>query len=323
MISVIIPIYNRERYIERCLSSLFAQTLKQIEFVFVDDCSTDGSFDKLTSSIEKYPELKNRVTVVRHDVNKGVAAARNTGLAHASKRYIGWVDVDDQVDPEIFENLYKKAEIEQADIVWSDYFNIYSDSKELIDQDCKGDKRSIIIAFLKGRLIGSMWNKLFRRDLFFNNNIRFVEGLNMCEDLRVNISLFYYAEKFSYLNEAHYFYDKTLDNSISSKSSTNQQVNVEWIENVRGIVAFIESVNLDISKLQQDKFKLTPKKNLLVKGRTIEAFKEWKNIFPEANYSIRFTNYPIIYKLLAFVIDKEYWMFARLWLVVKYNLLKR
>ncbi|WP_159634886.1 glycosyltransferase family 2 protein [Sphingobacterium composti Ten et al. 2007 non Yoo et al. 2007] len=321
-VSVIIPVYNCAIYLERCVESLLNQTLQEIQFFFIDDCSTDDSYDKLVELIDRFPHLKDRVNLYKLDKNSGSAYVRNYGMSLSTSEFIGFVDADDWVDSEMFEQLYQKAKKENAQIVWCDYINVFKNRQIYISQTHNEDSETCIHAMMSGHMLGGMCNKLIKRDLFEATQVSFPNGLNMCEDLRVNIQLFYYADKISYLNKGFYYYVKYKTDSISAKSAKIDVVNYEWLENVKAIVSFLNK-NLKIDKLQIDKFKLSPKKNLLVKGKSIESFQLWKSIFPESNYAIRYTDYPLVYKLLAFIVVKEWWDIARFWIFFKYKLLKR
>ena len=104
-ISVIIPVYNVEKYIERCVRSLFEQTLGEIEYIFVDDCTPDGSIAILRRIIEDYPERKPFVSIISHEQNKGLAIARRTGVNAACGEYVAFCDSDDWVDTNMYEKL--------------------------------------------------------------------------------------------------------------------------------------------------------------------------------------------------------------------------
>lgn len=122
-ISVIIPIYNVERFITRCAISLMKQTLKEdVEFIFVDDATPDRSIDLLQEVINQYPERRNQVRLIRHAKNKGLPAARNSGLKVAVGEYIFHCDSDDWLELDMLETLYDVAVKKQADIVWCDWW---------------------------------------------------------------------------------------------------------------------------------------------------------------------------------------------------------
>lgn len=121
-VSVIVPIYKVERFIARCVSSLLEQTLQNVEFIFVDDATPDGSIDVLQQVIERYPHRAEQVRLIHHEHNKGLPAARNTGLQVACGEYIFHCDSDDYVEPDMLQTIYDKATTENADFVWCDWW---------------------------------------------------------------------------------------------------------------------------------------------------------------------------------------------------------
>ena len=126
-LSVLIPIYQVERYIERCAISLFEQTLQEgIEFIFVDDCSGDNSLDILMETINKYPKRKPQVLVLRHSINRGLAASRQTALEKASGEYVLTVDSDDWLELDTCEILRGIALRTDSDIVMFDHYVNYN-----------------------------------------------------------------------------------------------------------------------------------------------------------------------------------------------------
>ena len=116
-ISVIVPVYGVEKYIERCARSLFEQTLEDIEYIFVDDCTPDNSISILCKVLSDYPNRKKQVKILHHEKNKGLAQARQTGLKIASGEYIAHCDSDDWVDKDLYEIAHNKAKSESLDVV--------------------------------------------------------------------------------------------------------------------------------------------------------------------------------------------------------------
>lgn len=120
LISVLIPIYKVEAYIEKCVKSLFGQTYENIEYIFVDDCTPDNSIAVLQSVMEKYPCRRNRTRIIRNATNQGIAAVRNILLENATGEYVIFIDSDDWVELSMIENLVNEAQATDADIVCCD-----------------------------------------------------------------------------------------------------------------------------------------------------------------------------------------------------------
>lgn len=206
-LSVLIPIYQVERYIERCAISLFEQTLQEgIEFIFVDDCSGDNSLDILMETINKYPKRKPQVLVLRHSINRGLAASRQTALEKASGEYVLTVDSDDWLELDTCEILRGIALRTDSDIVMFDHYVNYTSKQFHYKQESAHTGIKCLELLFKGKMHGGTCTKLIKRKLFFDNNISYIEGLNMFEDISVVFRLFYYAQNVEYISQPLYHY---------------------------------------------------------------------------------------------------------------------
>ena len=129
LVSVIVPIYGVEPYIEKCARSLFEQSLENMEFIFVNDCTPDKSVEILRQVIEDYPRRYLQIQIIEHEENRGLAMARNSGLLIAKGEYIIHCDSDDWVELDMYEEMYEKALEKNADIVICDYYAEYSNKR--------------------------------------------------------------------------------------------------------------------------------------------------------------------------------------------------
>ena len=159
-VSVIIPIYKVDRFIERCVVSLMEQTLNEVEYIFVDDASPDGSVSILHEVTERYPSRMECVKIVTHSENKGLPAARNTGLVEASGEYIFHCDSDDFVELDMLESLYNKAKECDADVVWCDFFLSFEMNERYMKQPEYKTSVEALKAMLSGAMKFNVWNKL-------------------------------------------------------------------------------------------------------------------------------------------------------------------
>ena len=144
-VSVIIPIYSVEKYIEKCAHSLFKQTLDDIEYIFIDDCTPDHSIEIIKDVLEQYPHRKKQTRIVRMPMNSGIGAVRKHGIQLATGDYIIHCDSDDWVDVTMYENMYKKALEENLDIVFCDYYETdrFNHKKISCYSTCKKKRNSI------------------------------------------------------------------------------------------------------------------------------------------------------------------------------------
>lgn len=217
MISIIIPIYNSENYLHRCLDSIEKQSYKEFEALLIDDGSTDRSL----SICKQYAERDNRFKVF-HNENRGVGATRAFGIEHASGEYSIHVDPDDWIEPDMLELLAGKAMQENADITICDYIVETCGNQKMISQrPTRLDRLAVIYDLLVGNVHGSVCNKLIRTSLYREMNINFEIGLNYYEDILVCISLIWKKRdiRIAYVGQALYHYDRT----INPNSQTNRK----------------------------------------------------------------------------------------------------
>ncbi|MGN0201875.1 MAG: glycosyltransferase family 2 protein [Candidatus Cryptobacteroides sp.] len=203
-VSVIIPVYKVENYIERCCRSLFSQTLESIEYIFVDDCSPDSSVDVLKATLEDYPSRREQVRLLRTARNSGQAAVRRLGMEAATGEYVIHCDSDDWAETSMYGKLYSKAKEEDADIVLCDMFRSDGASDKFFGSGFAGEalfKRDVVAK----RVFPALWNKLVRRSLFDREHFTFPTG-NLGEDYAITAQAAVRCGKVSFVNEALYHY---------------------------------------------------------------------------------------------------------------------
>ncbi len=213
-VSVIIPVYNGEKYLAECLGNIVNQTLKEIEIILVNDASKDGSLSIMKDCQRQFPE---KVKVIDSEENLGAGGARNLGIAQAIGRYIGFVDCDDIVDIHMYEKLYARAAEKDCDIVDCGYYKQAEDlaivhtSDELTGKLDINKRRELIVGG------GYIVTKLFRRTLFEDTNLRFRRNA-ILEDSDFLTYVFATAKTIENVKEVFYYYR----NNEESSSNTNQ-----------------------------------------------------------------------------------------------------
>ena len=212
-VSVIIPVYNVENYLRKCLDSLVNQTLKDIEIIVVNDGTTDNSQEIINEYVKKYP--KKVVSIIQE--NGGQGAARNTGLLHAKGEYIGYVDSADYVEENMYEELYKKAKEEDSDIVICGN-NVVKENYELFS------KEDVDKEFLLGKM--AVWNKIYKKNIIVDNKIQFRSKV-WYEDLDFTMKVYFSSKKISYVDKPLYNY---LLREGSTMNNNNIKRNLELIE---------------------------------------------------------------------------------------------
>ncbi len=216
-VSVLVPVYNVSKYIERCLHSLFRQTFNDLEYIFVNDATIDDSMKILTQVIEQYPQHKQQIKIINHQFNQGIATTRNTALDNSSGEYILFIDSDDYIELNMIELLYDTAKKEQADIVVSDVILEYKSKPVIISDVVSENKDENFYNMLVNEVCHSYrCNKLITRKLYKLEDCRTPDGLNYWEDRYVMIRFYYYANKIAKVNQALYHYDRSNANSVTS-----------------------------------------------------------------------------------------------------------
>lgn len=286
-VSVIVPIFNVREYIGRCVESLMNQTLADVEYIFVDDASPDDSLDILQSVLERYPDRKANVSIITHAENKGLPAARNSGLSKASGEFIFHCDSDDHVEASMLRDMFEYAKKNNADIVWTDWYLSMANSERYMSMPEYNSPSDAIRSMLGGGMKYNVWNKLIRRSLYTDNGIEFPSGYGMGEDLTI-IKLFAFAKKTIHLPKAYYHYNKT-NSSAFSQTYSDRHLE-ELRHNIDDISKFIQEKLGSEYELEAAFLKLEAKFPFLLSSDT-KRIKIWKSWYPEANKYIRFNHY--------------------------------
>jgi len=214
-ITIGVPVYGVEMYIERCAHSLFGQTYPNIEYIFVDDCSPDNSIIILLDVVSQYPRRKPYIKIIHHQVNKGLAAARNTVVESASGDFLLWVDSDDYIDKNLVYRCVSKQKEGDFDIVLFDFL-ILGKYRNTIKHHVRcNTTKERTIKLLARRTPVCVCAGLYRLSLYNDNDIIAVEGVNNNEDYQVSPRLSYYSCSTAYISEPLYFYDCTNPSSIT------------------------------------------------------------------------------------------------------------
>jgi glycosyltransferase involved in cell wall biosynthesis len=220
VLSIIIPVYNKEQYIDGCLTSILNQIFTDFELILVDDGSTDGS----AAVCRRFAETDNRITLISKP-NGGVSSARNTGLSKADGKYIGFIDSDDAIEPDMYELLIRNAEQYQADVSICRLKTIFPD-KTVAPAEQKGvevyEHEQALSLFLKGELDMSANNKIYKAELA--KQIQF--SGHVYEDILYLSKVFLKAEQSVFENVVKYHYI-VRENSVSVK-----QFNSRYLETI-------------------------------------------------------------------------------------------
>lgn len=314
-VSIIIPFYNAEDYLRKCLDSLFNQTLDSLEYIFVDDCSNDRGQIVLREYLEENGKDKDQnIMIITHDINKGSSSARNTGLRAASGQYIGWVDADDWVEPNMFELLYTSTLNDDFDVVSCDYFMNFPFEEKIVTQKYCSPKE-FIISLLNKDCEGMLWNKLFKNEIIKSKGISFLDNFNMAEDRNFLFKYLYYAHKSFHINKPLYHYSQY--SSLAMTRNYSLKRITDEIVNDSDVLEFIKHENINfIDNSTISKFLFNSKKRLLF-SININDIKYWLTIFSESNTPKNINSLSFQHKWIAKNALKERWWFISILLFIK------
>ena len=223
-VSIIIPIYKAEKFIERCARSLLNQNFNSIEYIFINDDSPDDSFKIVRELIEK-SNRKEDVKLLENEHNLGVAKTRKKGMLEATGEYVIQIDADDWIESNMISTLYNKAKQDNADIAVCDYYISFITGKETYrKEEYKPNIDFNIKNIMLGKVHPAFWNTLIKRNLYVEKNI-FPEGkINMGEDYEMMLKLFLSTEKVTYIPKALLHYTQYNENSIT-KTMNREYIN--------------------------------------------------------------------------------------------------
>lgn len=281
-VSVIVPIYKVYNFISRCAVSLLEQTLKEVEYIFIDDATPDTSIDILQNVIDRYPDRKKQCRILHHKQNQGLPTARNTGLAVANGEYIFHCDGDDFVEFDMLEMLYDTARKNDADIVWCDWYLSFEKNERYMKQPEYNSPLDALKGMLSGVMKYNVWNKLIKRSLYIDNNICFPSGYGMGEDMTI-MRLFARASKVVYLPKALYHYVQLNTGAFSKTYSERHLKDVR--HNVSIILNDLRNIFGDQLEKEMAFFQLDVKFPFLITD-DLSKYKLWQSWYPEANQYI-------------------------------------
>lgn len=227
-LSIIIPVYNAEKFICKCLTSLLDQTLKEMEIIVVDDRGLDNSM-QLVRELKERVDDENRIRIIEMPHNSGAAAARNYGLKYAQGEYVAFVDSDDWCEPAMYETLYRLAKEGDCDWCYADAVKEYPDGKKTLLRQPEvpsGELTAEILKTMLSRFVAYFWTSIYKRDFLTKNHIEF-PLYRFSEDSFFVWKVVMHAQRFATVNETFYHYI-VQPNSVSNiYDGTKHQQKVE------------------------------------------------------------------------------------------------
>ena len=289
-VSVIVPIYGVEAYIERCVRTLFSQTLTDIEYIFVDDCTPDSSITILKHLEEEYSDrlIKDNkvVKLYRMSENSGQAAVRKFAIQQATGDYIIHCDSDDWIETDMYKRMYEVASETTSDIVICDFYQSTCSEDKYIKACFNHEMPYLIYELMQGRGYWSLCNKLVRRSLY--DQVRILPKDNMGEDMVIMLQLLHYSNRVSYIEKAYYHY---FVNPTSIVRGNSEEKIIKKFTQVVNNVNIIEKFLIDkysglkfINSL--DSLKLRQLNILLPLLKEKHYWKIWSTTFSSIKYRL-------------------------------------
>ena len=280
-VSILVPFYKVEKYVGRCVDSLFSQTYKNLEYIFVNDCTPDKSMDVINEHIKKYG-VAEKCKMIIHETNQGISASRNDCLDNMTGDYFLFIDSDDYIDKDMVELLVEAAVKENADISGCGYIEEYADHRVERPQRYTNDHDEMMRAITLLTIKGVMWKLLVRSTIVteHRNEVRFIPDRNMVDDYLFCCQIFYYAQRFAGVDRCMYHwiqynpnnYTHTTIFAVESQAAAIRKV--EEFYNEKGVI--------DIVSDELRKRKFISKLPLLLDKNCIDV-KRWRSLFPESN----------------------------------------
>ena len=304
-VSVIVPIYNVEKYIEDCAKSLFQQTLNDIEYIFVNDCTPDNSIKILKEVLDAYPERKNQVKIVNLEVNSGQAAARKRGVSEATGDFIIFCDGDDWVDKNMYQRLYDCAIQHNYDFVRCLFSRVSEGHQalcKLIPPESYANKKQLLSYLIRSSDFSSTCDKLVRRNVVFSQQFVYPKD-NMCEDLVYVLQYVLNAKSIGYINESFYYYRQN-ESSISHVLETEHicRKALQISNNVELLQTILAKSNLKanfVGEIVAAKYMAKDSFRPIIERNGI--YEKWKSCFSEINSKILFNKYLSVVSGSAFI----------------------
>ena len=298
LVSVCIPIYGVEKYIEKCARSVFEQTYENIEYIFVNDCTKDRSMKILDTVINEYPNKKSNVQIVNHEKNKGLAGARNTAVEHAQGDFLLWVDSDDYIDATTVQKLIGKQSENDADIVVADAYRCYPGYREYASLKSVSDPKEYLHKVLRDETEHWLAGKLLRKRLYTDYHIKAREGANMGEDFQVYPQLVNYANRIDYIEKPFYYYmfynTNSYGHTISESIQYQRWMSFEVLENFFKNTEYVK--DLDYQKLQMVYFQF--KTYVMNDGLSVSYYRYlWERMHEVSETT--YQQYPLFKRLMV------------------------
>lgn len=279
MISIILNVYNGEKYLPHCVQTVLRQTYTNFELLIINDGSTDN-----TQNIAESFQTKDKRVIVYNTENKGLSGSRHYGLSKVNGDYLIFIDCDDYIEPTFLEKLYTALVTQNADMAICEYYEEYKDYQKHIHIQEHTQTEDYTKDLIRGRTWNVVWNKLIRTDIVRQNQITFPIGIRYWEDVPFSVCYSLYCQKIAYVHEPLYHYIKSNTTSLTSIEGTNLKFNQDRVKVLPIIEEHLKNTN-KYPQFEEDilwlKFWI---KDTFIRYRVNkQRINLWYNSFPEVN----------------------------------------
>lgn len=312
-VSIIIPVYNSEKYLQCCCNSLFGQTLNELEYIFVNDGSTDRSIDEIKWCLECYPERKNQTKIIDRKENKGISYSRQEGLNAATGEYVIHCDSDDWVEKEMYQTLYEAAIEKNADIICCGYIINYPNGQNSCSTYDNPNFFTPLV-FNISPLTGSLCNKLVRRNIILEQGISFPDDTNWGEDFCVTIESLLSSSRILCIDDCLYHYRQ---NILSTTHNLSVSKCLELVNVGVHVERFLAKIDKQLEyefQLNYLKFQLKAPLLIFSECRSISL---WNDLYKEAHKDVFRYDCSLYLRITAWMIDHHLTTLAKMILYLR------
>lgn len=306
-VTILMPIYKVELYLEKALGSIFTQTYPYLDYVFVNNCSPDNSLQVLIDTIQKYRIGKERYMIINHDKNEGIAVSRADCIANAKGDYLLFVDGDDWIENDAVEQMIAATRNGTIDIVGCDFMKDFLSGMTTYHHENYAEScRENLYRCLNYDIATVLWKLLIRRKLF--DNFTITPHVDVVEDYIISIKLYYYAKSFASLSKAFYHYVQYNQSRLSLQTLWSVNMHIKGVEEVE---VFLRTKGLYCDaeqKLLLRKFNI--KSNFLTKQ--LLDYQSYKKTFPEAKGVWRKMGYSVKEQIKFWLADHSFYILLKL-----------
>ena len=310
-ISVVVPAYNVEKYIEKTLKSIVNQTLREIEIIVINDGSTDD-----TLSIIKRLMLEDKRIILINKKNGGVSQARNDGIKIAKGEYVSFIDGDDWIEEDFFKDSYKYGSENNLDIVMSDaYLDYFRRKKTKYLKELEVQKiisgEEYLKQLYKNNCLKVVWNKIVKREIFIENDLFFLENVPSGEDMNLTIKLGYVVSKIGKINKAYYHYIQYPQSVTKQKTSNKIYPFLKSFDDIRNFIKKIDSNLLKKDEVKIYEYEVKSIQNFVVKDSNwknedyIKAVEIFLDLVKSEKIDKPIQNFKFSYKILWLICKKS------------------